>query len=174
MNFGQEKSDVSHGYFILEQYKLRKELGLLKFGNPNVIESICSKYSKPNFLFDEEQITEIKDGYVDFKQSEFDRVLIELRRREELIQELLTKLERYETASRDSETQVNSVQSEFFNKEESNIVIEEIRIDIKKSGLSYDNLCLWRSLLNSNRDVTNYNKCAVTQEINKNESKNIN
>ncbi|KAH7650382.1 hypothetical protein FG379_003454 [Cryptosporidium bovis] len=110
MSIEHEKNDINYGFFILEQYKIRRELGLLKSGNFNIVESICSKYFEPSFAFNEDKTKEIKEKYPYFELNEFERVLEELKRREELIQELLAKLERYETTLRDPEIHISSVQ----------------------------------------------------------------
>ncbi|KAH8582467.1 uncharacterized protein ELE39_001123 [Cryptosporidium sp. chipmunk genotype I] len=102
MNLNQEQIDIRLGKLILEQYKIRKKLGLLFNQNFSNVDLICSKYQSKYLMPDEFSSTKLKEDNDNHLIKEFERVLQELQRREELIHKLLAKIEKYESTPKES------------------------------------------------------------------------
>ncbi|KAJ1613618.1 hypothetical protein OIY81_891 [Cryptosporidium canis] len=103
----QEEIDVGFGQFILKQFKLRRNLRLFHQKNYSHIDLICSKYKDGHSEHCTDLCSELNDNSANIF-GEFERILQELQRREELIRELLAKIEKYESSPKESKSHSSS------------------------------------------------------------------
>lgn len=175
INLNQENVDVGFGRLILEQYKIRKRLDLLSHKNCSHIDLICSKY-QDKYLEQSENFGQELDEENDTNLvGEFERVLQELQRREELIHELLTKLEKYESSPKESISSSKNVLSnpsksslEFVQTSQYNVMESSDDILNREGKLLY----LWKSILNEMINFK-YSKNLDCLNIEQNNSLNI-
>ncbi|OII75622.1 hypothetical protein cand_030520 [Cryptosporidium andersoni] len=138
----ERQANIEDGRFVLQQYKLRKELGLFTKSKVDPIKDICYKYEGVNLNVDEYQP---KPGDSPQKQDivpgEFERVLQELQRREVLIQDLLLKLETKELEGNTPEIYINTDRS-------FNLTKTKTDEDLKGKQES-QNMLLYKAIMNS-------------------------
>ncbi|CUV07225.1 unnamed protein product [Cryptosporidium hominis] len=169
MNLNQEQIDIRFGKLILEQYKIRKELGLLFNQNFSNVDLICSKYKEKYWIPDEFLEIKFQENNDDHIAKEFERVLQELQRREELIHELLAKIEKYESTPKESRSSSASYFSELadtnsgFAKTSEKIELESM---VVLENSKDRRLFQWRSIINEmiNSKYTKYSECPSNKD----------
>lgn len=163
MDLNQKKIDIDFGQFILKQYKTRKKLGLLFQKNCSNADLICSKYQE-KYLLNEVSAIELEEENDRNLFKEFERVLQELQRREELIHELLAKIENYESTPKESRSictnslpKHTKTYSEFVQTSETKKP-ENTYIHSNEKGKC---LLLWKSILSEiiNSKYVKYSEC---------------
>ncbi|EEA07060.1 uncharacterized protein CMU_034460 [Cryptosporidium muris RN66] len=139
----ERQANIEDGRFVLQQYKLRKELGLFTKYKVDPIKDICYKYEGVDLNVGEYQQ---KPGDSPQKQDiapgEFERVLQELQRREVLIQDLLLKLETKELEGNTPEIYINTDRS-------SNLAKTKADEDLKGKQESQNIILLYKAIMNS-------------------------
>ncbi|KAK9171499.1 hypothetical protein CmeUKMEL1_04165 [Cryptosporidium meleagridis] len=169
MNLNQEQIDIRLGKLILEQYKLRKDLGLLSNQNYSNVDLICSKYQEKYWMNDEFLEIKFRENNDNHIVKEFERVLQELQRREELIHELLVKIEKYESTPKESRSSSSSNFSELAN---ANLELAKRPEKIRPGSMAaLENsknrrLLQWKSIINEmiSSKYTKYSECSNNKD----------
>lgn len=175
INLNKEKIDIGFGRLILEHYKIRRRLGLLSHKNFSRIDLICSKYQEKYLEHAENLCPELNEENDNNLIGEFERVLQELQRREELIHELLTKIEKYESSPKESISFSTNALSNL-SKSSLEYVQASQHIEPKDSDVVRNHegksLLLWKSILNEMINY-NYSRNLDCPNIKQNNSSNI-
>ncbi|KAL7069336.1 hypothetical protein ACR3K2_02710 [Cryptosporidium serpentis] len=142
-DFDERLANIEDGRFVLQQYKLRKELGLFTESKVDPIKDICYKYERVDLNVEEYQPKpEDSPQKQDIVPSEFERVLQELQRREVLIQDLLLKLETKELKENTPEIYINTDKS-------FNLIKTKTDEDLQGKQESQNIILLYKAIMNS-------------------------